>query len=110
MMIGPLVKTGNGLASTAYKELAVIIFDRLSSVRKDRTRNLQASFRCRRDCIGHEFILRQIFEHRLIFRRLTISPLCPKTAFNSPDRAVLWRSLSSEFVREINFTFEFSAF
>ena len=77
------------LVNFSSKLLTGIILRRLTSVREGIREN-QAGFRPESRCIDHICNLRQILEHRHLFRRRTILVfLNLKTAFDSIDRSAL---------------------
>ena len=74
---------------------------RLHSVRDEHTREEQAGFRAGRGCIDQIFTLRQLLEHRHIYRRPTIVVILDiQVAFDSIDRGALWNCLISNGVPE----------
>ncbi|MES9976933.1 MAG: reverse transcriptase domain-containing protein [Candidatus Thiodiazotropha sp.] len=86
---------GISLIPIASKLLVTIILHRLSQRRNLQTREEQAGFRPGRGCVDQIFALRQLLEHRHIYRRPTIVVFLDiRGAFDAIDRASLWDCLN----------------
>lgn len=77
-----------------------IVLRRLSVTRESLCREEQAGFRSGRSCIDHIFTLRQILEHRHVYRRSTMVVLDIGAAFDSTDRSAIWNCLLQNGVPE----------
>ena len=88
---------GISLINVLAKVFAVLLLDRFSTERHQRTRDNQGGFRPGRGCIDQIFTLRRVLEHRYKNQQMTSACFIDfKTAFDSINREALWRILLAD--------------
>ena len=82
--------------SVPDKIMAIILFDHIYEALDGRMRDRQASFRGGRSCADHIFVLRNIIEQSVEWRRLTVVNFIDfKKAFDLIHRPSMWENLRS---------------